>query len=438
VPSTDGNVFQQLFGLIGQLDDTNWYTLAVGVGAILLIFGIRRFAPGIPPGLVALAAGILVSAVFQLSQYGVSLVGEIPTGLPKFGIGTPDLFSLPALLVGAFGIVFLAVGESLGSARAFATKNHYNINPDQELIAMGMANLGTGLSQGMTADASLSISATSDTAGAKSQLGGLVAAALALVTILFLAPLFQGLPNAVLGAIVITSVIGLMDVGELQRYYQARRTDFALALVALFGVVLSSVLVGLMLAVFLSLLFVLYRASRAYVAILGRVPGRVAEYGDIKRHPEYERIAGLIIFRLDAQLFFANTSVADKEIRQAVAKQSPPARAIVIDLGATNDLDIASADMLHDLVSEMRDAHVDVLMAQVRGGVRDRMRRVGLMEFVGEDRVFFSVEGAVAHYLKTLAPQPEELEVTMSAVPLTTDSEPPESALAEDKAQVAG
>ncbi len=223
VPSTDGNVFQQLVGLLLELDEINWYTFAVGAGAIVLIFALRRFVPGVPPGLVALAAGIVVSAVFPLSQYGVSLVGEIPTGLPQFGLPAFSLFDLPALLVGAGGIVFLSVGESLGSARAFATKNHYNINPDQELIAMGMANLGTGLSQGMTADASLSISATSDSAGSRSQLSGLVASGLALVTILFLAPLFQGLPNAVLGAIVISSVIGLMDVPEMRRYYGARR-----------------------------------------------------------------------------------------------------------------------------------------------------------------------------------------------------------------------
>lgn len=406
IPSTDGNVFQQLVGILRGLDEVNLYTLAVGAGSIVLIFALRRFVPAVPPGLVALALGIVLSALFQLSQYGVSLVGEIPTGLPVFGIPAVNLFELPALVVGASGIVFLAVGESLGSARAFATKNHYNINPDQELIAMGMANLGTGLSQGMTADASLSITATSDASGARSQLGGLVAAGLALVTILFLAPLFRGLPNAVLGAIVISSVVGLMDVGELGRYYRARRTDFFLALVALVGVVLSSVLVGLMLAVLLSLIFVLYRASRAYIAILGRVPGRMVAYGDIGRHPEYEQVPGLVIFRPDAPLFFANASVADKEIRQAVAKREVTPKAIVIDLGATNDLDIASADMLRELVSELRDKGIETLLAQVRGGVRDRMRKTGLMEFVGEERIFFSVEGAVADYLQRRPAEP--------------------------------
>ncbi len=209
-------------------------------------------------------------------------------------------------------------------------------------------------------------------------------------------------------------------------------------MVALVGVVLSSVLVGLMLAVMLSLLFVLYRASRAYVAVLGRVPGKLAAYGDIGRHPEYERVPGLVIFRLDAPLFFANASVADKEIRQVVAKQPTPPNAILIDLGATNDMDVASADMLHDLVSEMRDANIQVLLAQVRGGVRDQMRRMGLMAFVGQGNVFFSVEGAVAHYMKTDASAQNAAEEQPAQSETRPTATPPESALAEGEPERKG
>ncbi len=403
VEGGSGNVFQQLAELVAQLPDTNLYTLAVGVGTIILIFLLRLWLPRIPPGLVALALGILLSAVLDLSQYGVSIVGDIPTGLPDVGLPALNIFDLPFLFAGAFGIVFLALGESLGAARAFATKHHYSINPNQELIAMGVANLGTGISQGMTVDASLSITATADAAGARSQLAGLIAAGLALLTILFIAPLFRELPNAVLGAIVIASVISLMDAPEIRRYLQVRRTDFILALTALFGVLLSNVLTGLALAVFLSLVFVLYRASRAYVAVLGKVPGRVAAYGDIVRHPEYEQIPGLLIFRLDAPLFFANANVADNEVREQIANSKPRPQAIILDLGATADFDVASADMLRDLVSELRDTHIETLLAQVRGPMRDRMRRIHLMEFIGEERIFFSVEGAVTYYLQHYA-----------------------------------
>lgn len=396
-----GNVFQQFFELLTELNQTNPYTLAVGAGSLALILLLKRYVPRVPPGLVALAVGIVISALFQLNaRYGVSIVGEIPTGLPHFGLPGITLFQLPFLIAGAGGIVFLALGESLGSARSFASRHHYTIDADQELIALGMANVGTGLSQGMTVDASLSISATADSAGAKTQLAGLVTAGLVLVTILFIAPLFTNLPNAVLGAIVISSVIGLMDMGELRRYLAGRRTDFFLALVALFGVILSDVLTGLAIAVLLSLLIVLYRASRPSIAVLARVPGQHAAYGDMQRHPEYQEIPGLILFRPNAPLFFANANVADKEIRASIAARPVPPRAILIDLGATSDLDIASNDMLMELVSDLRAKEIEVLLAQVRGSVRDRMRRTGLMQVVGEDHIFFSVEGAVHDYLE--------------------------------------
>lgn len=398
VPGGSGNVIQQLAELLMNLPQTNLYTFSIGAGSIMLIQFLRRTRPWLPASLVALGVGIVVSAVFNLQQYGVSIVGTIPTGLPQFGFPTIGLFNLPFLIAGAAGIVFLAVGESLGSARAFAAKHHYNLDADQELIALGMANVGTAFSQGMTVDASLSTSANAEAAGAKTQLTGLVSAGLVLVTILFLAPLFKSLPNAVLAAVVINSVLGLMDVPELRRYRKGRRSDFVLALVALFGVVLSDVLVGLSIAVFLSLLMVLYRASRPYIARLGRVPGQRAAYGDISRHPEYQEVGGLIIMRMDAPLFFANANVADKEIRAAIQKSASPPQAILLDLAATADLDIASVDMLQDLVKDLRSNNIELLLAQVRGAARDRLRRTGLIDVIGAEKIFLSVEEAVHNF----------------------------------------
>lgn len=403
VPAGSGNVFQQVAQLVKELDQANLYTMAVSALAFAMIFLVRRFLPQVPSGLAALVFGIVFSALLNLQSFGVSVVGPIPTGIPQFGFPPITFDQLPFLIAGAGGIVFLAVGESLGSARAFAAKHHYAIDADQELIAMGMANMGTGLSQGMTADASLSMSATGETAGSKTQLTGLVAGGLVLLTVLFLARLFAPLPNAVLGAIVIASVVGLMDFPELRRYRKGRRTDFVLALVALFGVVASDVLTGLAIAVLLSLMIVLYRASRPYMAQLGRVPGQRAAYGDLSRHPNYEKIEGLIIFRVDAPLFFANANVADKEIRASIATHDPTPNAIIIDLGATSDLDIASIDMLKELVGDLRSINIQVLFAQVRGAARDRMRRTGFMKAIGEENIFLSVEAAVEHYLEPRA-----------------------------------
>ena len=248
--------------------------------------------------------------IFDLDQRGVSIVGAIPTGLPTPGLPDISLTDLPYLITGAVGIVFLAVGESLGSARAFAARYRYEINPDQELIALGAANLSAGLFQGFTVDASLSSTATADEAGARTQLSSIVTAALIIVTVIVLAPLFYNLPNSVLAAIVIASVIGLMDVAELRRYYTSNRVDFVLAMAALVGVISTDVLTGLMIAVFLSLVIILYRASRPYLAVLGQTPGQVAAYGDLARHPENLSVPDLLIVRLDAPLYFLNANVA--------------------------------------------------------------------------------------------------------------------------------
>jgi SulP family sulfate permease len=395
VPAASGDAFQQLAGLIAELDQTNPWTLVLGAGALALIFLIKRFFPRIPAGLVALVVGILAVTVFDLDQYGVSIVGAIPTGLPTPGLPSISLTDIPYLITGALGIVFLAVGESLGSARAFAVKYRYEINPDQELIALGAANLSAGLFQGFTVDASLSSTATADEAGAHTQLSSIVTAALIIITVMVLAPLFHNLPNAVLGAIVIASVIGLMNVPELRRYYTSNRVDFVLAMVALLGVITTDVLTGLLIAVFLSLIIILYRASRPYLAVLGKVPGQEAAYGDLARHPENLSVPGLLIVRLDAPLYFLNANVARSQLLDLISSTQPAPLAVLFDLGASADLDIASLDMLKNLVVELDEIGIDVLLAQVRGSVRDRLRLASLMTEIGEDRIYLSVAAAV-------------------------------------------
>ncbi|MBE2233754.1 MAG: STAS domain-containing protein [Anaerolinea sp.] len=357
--------------------------LALTVGVLLLLAGIARL-------------GFISD--FLLDQYGVSIVGAIPTGLPTPGLPSISLTDLPYLITGALGIVFLAVGESLGSARAFAVKYRYEINPDQELIALGAANLSAGLFQGFTVDASLSSTATADEAGARTQLSSIVSAVLIIITVMVLAPLFHNLPNAVLGAIVIASVIGLMNVPELRRYYASNRVDFVLAMVALLGVVSTDVLTGLLIAVFLSLVIILYRASRPHLAVLGKVPGQKAAYGDLERHPENLLVPGLLIVRLDAPLYFLNANVARSQLLDLILSSQPAPLAVLFDLGASADLDIASLDMLKNLVVELDEIGIDVLLAQVRGSVRDRLRQASLMTEIGEDRIYLSVAAAVQDF----------------------------------------
>ena len=201
-----------------------------------------------------------------------------------------------------------------------------------------------------------------------------------------------------LGAIVIAAVLGLMDVGELRRYAATRRTDFILAMVALVAVVTTTVLVGLVVAVLLSLMLVLYRASRPYVARLGKLSGERATFVDLERHPEAEEIPGLLMLRIDAPLYFFNVNVARSAILEAVAGSDPRPSAVLLDIGATADFDVTTADIVRQLIGELHDQSIEVSLAQVKGPVRDRMRRMGLMEMVGEDRVYLSVAAAVQDF----------------------------------------
>ena len=409
VPSGSGSVPEQLRQLVAELPETNPWTLAVGLSALVLILVLRAISPKIPGALIALVLGLVAVPLLNLEEHGVTVVGEIATGLPSLSIPVPPLSTIPLLIVGAVGIVFLAVGESVGAARGFATRHRYEIDADQELLALGAANLATGLFGGFTADASLSQTATSEAAGARSQLSSLVTAGLVLATAVFLAPVFGNLPNAVLGAIVIAAVIGLMDVSEMRRYWRWRRTDFLTAMVALVGVVLTTVLIGLAIAVLLSVAFLLYRASRPYIAALGRIPGYRATFGDLTRHPDAEAIPGLLVVRLDAPLYFFNANVARSQILALVTATDPSPQGILIDLAATADLDVTSADMLYELVGDLEERSIEVLLAQVKGSVRDRMRRTGLMERIGEDRLYLSLGSAVTDFERRHdAPPPVE------------------------------
>ncbi|HSS36369.1 MAG TPA: SulP family inorganic anion transporter, partial [Patescibacteria group bacterium] len=396
VPGASGPIQIQLANLIEELPDTNLPTLAVGLLSIAAVLILRVATPRIPGPLVVLVGGIAVSSLLDLTAYGVTVVGALPTGLPGLAIPAVGAGDIPFLVAGALGIVFLAVGESLGSGRAFATRHGYEIDPDQELVALGGANISSGLFGGFTTDASLSQSATAESAGARSQLSSLLAAGLVLATSVFLAPLFTNLPNAVLAAIVVTGVLSLMDVGELRRFYAIRRTDFVVAITAIVGVVTTTVLIGLFIAVVLSLVSLLYRASRPYVAVLEELPGLPGTFADRSRHPDGRPVPGLLLLRLDVPLYFFNANVARTEILALVDHEVPRPTGLILDLGASGDLDTTTSDALDELIARLEEGRVELVLAQVKGPLRDRMRRSGLMNRLGEDHIYRTVTEAVS------------------------------------------
>jgi high affinity sulfate transporter 1 len=282
----EGNTLQQLGHLLTHLDETSAATLAVGAAALVLLVAAERYAPRLPGGLLALVLGIAISGALQLSEHGVAIVGTVPSGLPSVGIPDIESEDIATLMAAAAGMVLVIFSESLGVAQAFATKYGYEIDPNQELIAPGAANAGSGFVGGLAGGGSLSQSAVNEGAGARSEVSPLFASVLILVTVLFLTPLFENLPEAVLAALIIHAVARLWKFKQFRLYYREQRIEFWLGIATLAGVTLIDVLPGLLIGVLAMLLLVIYNASRPHLGVLGAVPGAPGAYGDVERHPD--------------------------------------------------------------------------------------------------------------------------------------------------------
>ncbi len=399
VDAEGDNFFLELWDLVSSVGDFHLETTVIGAISLAVLFGLGRFVPRAPGALITVALGIVLVSIFDLDDEGVHIVGDIPSGLPPFGL--PDGISLEDirdLLPGALGIVLVGYAESIAVAQKYATKYKYDIDPNQELIALGLSNAGAGLSQGFVVDGSLSKTAASEEAGVKTQMSSLINFVLVLITIAALTPLFHNLPEATLGAVVIHAVWHLIDFKKLRGFYDVSKEEFALALTCLLGVLIFDILAGLIIAVVASLLLIIYKASRPGILVLGKDPDENV-YHSIERHPESETYPGLIMIRLDAELFFANATYFRDRIREQRATADPPARAILIDAEAIYDLDITAAEMLKELASELADDGIELLFARVHQTARDMMQRSGVEDAIGPDNFYKSVRAGVAAYL---------------------------------------
>ena len=333
----EGNFWQRVIELIGELPETHLVTLAVGLSSLVLMIIIERRFKRIPAALIVLIYGIAVVSIFGLAAQGVHIVGEIPSGLVPPKLPDISLEQLALLIPGALAITLVIFSEAIGPDRSFASKHHYDIDENQELIGIGAANFGAGLFQGLPIGASLSNSAASDAAGGKTQAAGIVAALATILVALFLTPLFFNLPEAALAAIVIVAVSGMFKLGEFRRLYQLRKGDFALALITFLCVLtFEEVLAGLLIGVLLSLLALIWRTSEPKLSVLGRIPGTVA-YRSTTYHPQAIQDPGLLIMRPDEGVFFANAASLRNAIRRRIAASEIPVRTTIVDLEMTNE-----------------------------------------------------------------------------------------------------
>ena len=400
LPRGQGETIYQLWHLIGQLGGTNWAAFAVGAGALALLYGLEARDPRAPGPLIIMVGGILAVSVFRLSdEYGVRIVGAMQTGLPELSLPKVNFDDVLDLLPGALAIVLFVVSETLGVGHSLGRRYGYDIDPNQELIALGAANVTSACLGGLVSGCSMSSTAVNDRAGAKSQFSSLAAAGMVLITLVALMPLFHNLPEAVLGAIVIYAVARMMKVNELKRFYQFHVDEFAQAMLALLGVIIVGILPGLAIAIVLSLLRFIWGASHLSVSRLGPVPGREHSYGNIERPAERSPIQGLEILRLNGPLFFANALRFRNEVR-ALLSGSNPLKAILINLHANFGIDLSSTDMLLGLVAEAKKTNTEILFAELQDPVRQMFRRSGLLDRIGEDRIFPTVDDGVQDYVR--------------------------------------
>ena len=391
--------FREVAQFVLQINLIHIPTLIVGTLSLAALFLMHKYTPKIPAAITVLIVAILFSAGLKLhDNYGVHIVGEIPAGLPPFGLPDLSVRQYIQLIPGAIAVALVGFAESVAAARSYASRFGYEVDANQEMVGLGVANLGSGVSGGFVVDGSLSKTAASVSAGAKSQMVSIFAAIFILITILFLTPLFYHLPEAVLGAIVIHAVWKLISFEKLKRYYAISRADFWAALVALLGVLVLGLLGGLLLAVLVSLVALLITVKNPRAVILGKLPGLNA-FRSLEQFPEAETYPGLLIFRFDSLLFFANAPNF-RERLEAALQQIPDTQVIIVDGEPINYVDITAIDMLNELHDHLQEQSIQLWFSGITRPVYETLERGGVVDKIGRDHFFASLGDAVEAYLR--------------------------------------
>jgi high affinity sulfate transporter 1 len=368
----------------------------VGIAGIVVILVLHRWLPKVPAILIMVVLAIAATSVFDLAAHGVSLVGVLPKGFPPLTIPHVRLSDLAPLFGGALGIVVVSLADTISTSSAFAARTGQEVNGNQEMVGIGVANLAAGLFQGFPVSTSGSRTAVAERSGAKTQLTGVVGAALIILMIVLVPGLFRNLPNPALAAVVITASLSLADIPGTVRLWRQRKVEFALSITAFAGVALLGVLPGIAIAVALSILNVFRRAWWPYDTELGRVEG-LEGYHDVHTHPEAQHLPGLVIYRFDGPLFFANAKTFRAELRR-LARAGPPPRWIVIAAEPVTDVDTTASDVLEDLDEELNAQGISLVFAELKDPVRAKIERYGLTRTIDPRHFYPTIESAIAAF----------------------------------------
>ena len=397
--SVDGDgLIAEAAGFVRGLVDGETVPAAVTIGAsgIVVMLVLQRWLPKVPAVLVAVVASIAAAVVFDVGSRGVDLVGELPRGFPPFTLPWLSWSDLPLLVVGAAGITLVSVTDTISTASSFAARARQEVRGNQEMIGIGSANVAVAFFQGFPVSTSGSRTAVAMRSGAKTQLTGVVGAALILLMLLLVPGLLRNMPQPTLAAVVIVASLSLADLAGVKRLWRQRRVEFILCMVAFLGVALLGVLPGIGVAVALSVLNVFRRAWWPYQAELGRADG-VAGYHDLRSYPDAERLPGLVLFRFDAPLIFANARSFREEVSR-LSRTDPRPRWIVVAAEPITDVDTTAADMLEDLDEDLNAEGISLVFAELKDPVREKIDRYKLTRTIDPAHFFPTIEDAVATY----------------------------------------
>jgi sulfate permease, SulP family len=374
--------FERVAVLAGQLPDTNLVVLGFGLAVIAVLMLGEKFLPGRPVALFAVIVSIILMAVTPLADLGVKMVGLVPQGLPEFKLPGLRVRDVDGVIPLAFACLLLAYVESVSAGRAIAQTHGYEIDPRQELLGLGMANLAAGLFQAYPVAGGLSQSSVNNKAGARTPLALVFASITIGLCLLYLTGLLSSLPSVVLAAIVLVAVKGLVDIGEMRHVWRVSRWEFAVSMVAFAAVLLLGILKGVMVAVVVSILLLIRRAAHPHVAFLGNIPG-TRNYSDMERNPDNALVPGALIFRVESSLFYFNAEHVRDAVLEKIRSSPGSLKLVVCDLSTSPVMDLAGTRMLKALHDALGKMGILLRLAQARSGVRDVLRAEGIEELVG-------------------------------------------------------
>lgn len=396
----DADSFVTEIGYVARhLDEVHGPTLALAASVLMFLLAVSWLAPRVPVPLFGMLLAAAAVAVFDLQARGVAVVGDIPAGLPTPSLPNVSGSEVASLLLPAIGVAVVAYSDNVLTARSFATRNHYEIDSNQELLALGAANLASGVMQGFPVSSSGSRTVIGDSLGSRSQLYSLVTLVTVVATLFLFRPVLAAFPTAALGAIVVYAATRLIDVAEFRRIARFRRSELFLALATTAGVLVLDVLYGVLLAISLSILDLLRRVARPHDGILGFAPG-VAGMHDIDDYPDATAVQGLVVYRYDSPLFFANVEDFKRRALASIDVAEPPAEWFLLNAEANVQVDITALDALEELRQEVTRRGIVFAMARVKQDLRGDLWSSGFVQSVGEDRIFMTLPTAVQAYVR--------------------------------------